>query len=173
MNLTKTLAILSPSFLRFSALYQRLFSIREIEDQPILQWSFGASLFFFFVTFNRWIESANMSLERAEAGTAVCWEYFQNCTDFWFLSGIGNGYSQAVFYMALYGIMVVIVWCMWQKKWTCAHALLTLLLVWEVLVTLVLTFSLAAPYHYYHIALTAALLFVPYKEFFLKGYVSI
>lgn len=148
--------------------YRRLFSIQEIENESILQWAFGGSLFFFFVTFNRWISSPNVTIEQAERGSAVCWEYFQNCTQFFFLHEIGTGYSQTIFYMVLYGLMLLIVYCMWRKKWVHAHMLLVLLLLWEILVTLVLSFSDGAPYYYYHIVLTTMLLFVPHKEFFLK-----
>lgn len=148
--------------------YKSFFSITEIENEPILQWMFGGSLFFFFVTFNRWIASSNVTVEQAQRGAAVCWEYFQNCTDFYFLHDVGVGYSLTTFHMGLYGIMLLIVYLMWKKEWTKAHALLTLLLVWEILVTLVLSFSDGAPYYYYHIVLTSMLLFVPFKEFFLK-----
>ena len=148
--------------------YKSIFSIKEIENEAILQWSLGGSLFFFFVTFNRWISSSNITIERAEQGTAVCREYFQGCTKFFFLHQLEHGYSQAIFYMTLYGIMLAIVYYMWKKKWTMAHMLLALLLLWEVLVIFILSFGDAAPYHYYHIALTAILLFIPFKEFFLK-----
>ena len=148
--------------------YRRIFSIEEIENKSILQWAFGGSLFFFFATFNRWIGSSNITIEQAQRGTAVCWEYFQGCTKYFFLHEIGHGYSQTTFYMALYAIMLLIVYCMWKKKWAAAHLLLALLLAWEITVTLVLSFNDGAPYYYYHIILTSMLLFVPYKEFFLK-----
>ena len=152
----------------FDRRYRTLFSIDEIEDQSMLQWMCGGSLFFFFVTFNRWINSPNLTIEQAERGAAACWGYFQNCTDFFFLHEVGVGYSQSIFYMALYGLMLLAVYYMWRKKWTRVHALLLLFFVWEVLGTLVLSFTNGAPYYYYHIILTAMLLFVPYKEFFLK-----
>ncbi len=148
--------------------YRSFFSIEEIENGPILQWVFGGSLFFFFVVFNRWITSPSITVEQAERGLNVCWEYFQGCEKFFFLHEIGVGYSQAIFYMALYAIMLSIVYFMWKRQWVAAHTLMVLLLVWEILVTLVLSFSDGAPYYYYHIVLTTMLLFVPYKEFFLK-----
>lgn len=165
MNLRKTLTAYAQSV---RDLYRGLFSIEEIEREPILQWAFGGLLFFFFVTFNRWVNSPEMTIEYAERGAAVCWPYFQSCTDWFFLHEVGVGYSQTSFYMVLYSIMLIIVYAMWQKKWVLAHALMVPLLLWEILGTLVLSFSNAAPYHYYHIALTSILLFVPYKEFFLK-----
>ncbi len=148
--------------------YRRIFSIAEIEREPILQWMFGGSLLFFFLTFNRWISSPSITIEQAQRGANVCWEYFQGCEKFFFLHEIGVGYSQTIFYMALYAIMLSIVYCMWRKKWARAHAFLLLLLVWEILITLVLSFSDGAPYYYYHIVLTTMLLVVPHKEFFLK-----
>ena len=148
--------------------YHRAFSISEIEREPILQWAFGGLLFFFFVAFDRWMTSPNVTVEDAARGGAVCWEYFQGCADWYFLHAIGTGYSQTLFYMGLYTMMAYIVYLMWRRRWTGAHALMLLLFIWETLVTFVLTFSHAAPYHYYHIALTAVLLFAPHKEFFLK-----
>lgn len=148
--------------------YRKLFSVNEIENEPILQWAFGGLLFFFFVTFNRWISSPNVTIEHAERGAAVCWEYFQDCTRFFFLHEIGHGYSQPLFYAALYAVMLLIVYCMWRKNWIAAHALMLPLLIWEILVALIFSFSDGAPYHYYHIVLTSALLFAAHKEFFLK-----
>ncbi len=155
-------------FDRMSNLYHRLFSVEEIEQNLVLQWSFGASLIFFFITYYRWLRSPKLTIEAAQQGLAVCWPYFQNCTDYFFLHDLEHGYSQPLFYMALFAIMFVIVWCMWQKRWAVAHLLLTVLLVWEILGVFVLTYDLAAPYHYYHVVLTAVLLFATHKEFFLK-----
>ncbi len=148
--------------------YRTLFSIHEIEEHPILQWMFGGSLLFFFLTFNRWINSSNVTVEQVERGAAVCWEYFQNCTDYYFLHEVGQGYSGTTFYMLLYAIMASVIYSIWRRNWVLAHALLIPLLMWEIAVTLVLSFSDGAPYYYYHVILTSLLLFVPYKEFFLK-----
>lgn len=148
--------------------YRSLFSIEEIEREPILQWSFAASLFFFFITFYRWMASPNLTIEQAERGMAVCWEYFQDCTKFFFLHDFVVGYSYAMFYMALYTLMLLVIYLMWKKRWVEAHACLLLFLLWEILATLVFSFTNSGPYFYYHIILTTMLLFVPYKEFFLK-----
>lgn len=148
--------------------YRRLFSVEEIEQSIVLQWSLGASLLFFFVTFYRWFRSSQLSIESAEEGLAVCWPYFQDCARFFFFHDAEHGYSQSIFYMAIYAVMLLIAWCMWKRKWTLAHALLAVLFVWEVLAAFVLTYDFAAPYLYYHVVLTAMLLFATHKEFFLK-----
>jgi hypothetical protein len=148
--------------------YRRLFSIEEIEKESILQWAFGGLLFFFFVTFNRWLGSSNITIDQAERGNAVCWPYFPECSRFFFFHDIGVGYSQTVFYMALYALMTLIVYLMWRKRWTVAHAIMLVLLLWESAVVLLLSFSDGATYYYYHIVLTSTLLFARHKEFFLK-----
>lgn len=159
---------LAAAFRRFGRRYSHLFSIQEIEDTTALQWYFGASLFFFFLVFNEWITTALATIESAARGVAVCWPYFQHCTDYYFLQGLSEGYGKNIFYMALYGIMCVIVWCMWRRHWIAAHALLTVLFIWEAIMIFVFVYSINAPYYYYHLFLTAALLFVPFKEYFLK-----
>src|SRR5438552_18806 len=100
-------------FRSFLALYHRTFSIREIESVQIVQWMFGASLFYFFVSFSSWILLKNLTVEAAKGGYAICWPYFQNCLHLYFLHGFPYGYSFTAMYMFLYGVMCLIAYCMW------------------------------------------------------------
>lgn len=153
---------------RLSAAYDRLFSIEEIRREAILQWMFGASLFYFFVSFSSWITRTSVTVETAQTGDAVCWAYFQDCAQLYFLHALPYGYSQSTLYMFFYGIMCLIVYRMWQSEWVQAHALLFALLLWKLFVIFVLSFIQAGPYDYYHIVLTSILLFAAHKEYFLK-----
>ncbi len=146
--------------------YSRFVSLDEIKSEPILQWMFGAMLFYFFVTFSTWISLPTITA--SVSGNAVCWPYFPNCGSWYFLEKLPLGYSQSFFYMVLYGLIMLAVYCMWSRKWAAAHALMTLLLAWKVFVVFALSYTIGGPYDYYHIFLTAALLFIPYKEYFLK-----
>lgn len=148
--------------------YRTFFSIEEIEQESILQWMFGASLFYFFVSFARWIAEPTTTVEAVQRGTAICWPYFQSCGNLHFLHLIPNGYSQSTLYMIFYGIMCLIVYLMWKKDWVQAHVLLFVLFLWKAFVIFVLSFTIAGPYDYYHLILTAIILFVPFKEYFLK-----
>lgn len=148
--------------------YERIFGIEEIRTQPILQWYFGASILFFFLTFSTWLNSSSITVEDAQRGSAVCWPYFQSCWKLFFFHDLSVDYSRSIFYMVLYGILALIVYSMWRRKWTQAHALLALLWLWEVAVAFIFAYSITAPFYYYHAFLTAILLFVPYKEYFLK-----
>ncbi len=146
------------------ARYRTLFSIHEIEENTMLQWLFGAVLLYFYVTFSQWISSPLLT---AEADT-TCWPYFQGCNSLHFLSYLQHGYSQTTFYMVLFGIMIAITYLMWKKRWTSAHALLLLLFAWKFFASFVLAMSIAGVYDYYHLIMTAVLLFLPYKEYFAK-----
>lgn len=166
---TKELSERAEEFLhRIVTGYERIFAIDEIRREPILQWVFGAMLLFFFITFARWMPLNIATKEVAESGTAVCWPYFQNCADLFFLHSPSVGYSQTIFYMGLYAVMALIVYFIWRKEWRAAHALMVPLLIWEMLYVLVFEYAQNGPYYYYHIALTMTLLFATHKEFFLK-----
>jgi hypothetical protein len=158
---------LRTSFHSLRSRYRALFSIEEIEQQPIVQWSFGAMLFYFFVTFFTWINRSNITVETAQSGP-VCWPYFPNCGDFFFLHVLPYGYSQSTLYMLFYGVMMLIVYYMWKKEWVYAHLWMVPLFLWKILVIFVLSYNSGGPYDYYHLLLTAALLFAPHKEYFLK-----
>lgn len=146
--------------------YRRIFSIAEIEDNRTLQWFFGAMLFYFFITFESWVMSSRLTAENA--GSAVCWPHFQDCGWLYFLSNLPNGYSQTIFYMCLYTVMLLIVYSMWKKRWVAAHALMLVLFIWKVFVGFFLSYGTLGMYDDYHLILTAALLFLPHKEYFAK-----
>jgi len=148
--------------------YRTIFSIHEIEDTPTLQWVCGALLFFFFITFASWVGDSNLTIESAAAGKSVCWPYIPDCGTLYFLHDPSTDYSQTTFYMALYALMLTGVWSMWKKSWHVVHAIIFALFAWKTLVVFALSYTHADPYHYYHLILTALLLFVPHKEFFLK-----
>lgn len=148
--------------------YNRLFGLEEIRNSALLQWSYGAVLFFFFLTFEHWIGSTLTTVETAGRGVAVCWPYFQDCWKLYFLHALPAGYSQSVWYMGLYGATLGAAYAAIRGRWTAAHALMVLLLCWKVFVGFVLSYLIMGPYDYYHVIFAIILLFLPYKEYFLK-----
>ena len=135
----------------FERTWRGWFNVHEIEVSPALKWSFGALLFFFFLTFSSWISDSLVSISTATYGSAVCWPYFQDCSGLYFLQSLPWGYSQSTFYMGLYGVMLAIVYCMWKERWVWAHLLMTILLLWKVFAISVLSYLIAGPYDYYHV----------------------
>lgn len=147
--------------------YQSLFSIQEVEENTVLQWAYGALLLAFFITFYGWIFSPAISLSTAAKGEHVCWPYFQSCERLFFLESVTD-YSQSMFYAALYGLMLVAVYCIKKREWVLTHAILLLCWLWKFLVIFVLSKMTKANFDYYDIVLGAALLFLPHKLFFAR-----
>jgi hypothetical protein len=165
--MNKVLSLLNlPLWRKIGIRYSDLFSIPEIERNTKLQLLFGAMLLYFFSTFSQWADSTTLTVENSYR--AVCWPYFQNCTDFYFLHALPYGYSQNVFYMALFALMLLTCYWMWERKWVAAHALLSILWLWKFTAIFVLSYSIGGVYDSYHLLICAALLFVPYKEYFAK-----
>lgn len=150
------------------AVYRRLFSISEIESQPILQLVFGATVFSYFLTFYAWIGSSTITLDAVARGTYVCKPYFQECAQWYFLRALPNGYSQSTLYMLLFGSLLMVAYFMYRKEWVKAHLALLPAFIWHVLVVFMLTDLNIGNYDYYLAIFALIILFIPHKEFFLK-----
>ncbi len=155
-------------FATFESRYDAFFHIGEVRGSVMLKWFFGASLLFFLETFYRLIDDPSISIHAAQTGTAVCWPYFQSCYKLFFLQPLPWGYTQSEFYMVLFAVMLLIAWQIWIGKWARAHMLMLPLFLWKSLVIFVLSYQILGPYDYYHLILTAILLFIPFKEYFLR-----
>src|SRR3989344_1642383 len=146
--------------------YRRLFSIEEIERNTALQWLFGVLLFFFYITFYQWNTSTNLSA--AHSLRNVCWPHFPNCDTLLFFSSLPYSYSQNIFYAALFAVMVFIVYCIWRRWWSAAHAGLLILFLWKFVASFFLSYGISGVYDYYHLLITAVFLFTAHKEYFTK-----
>lgn len=158
----------TPILTRFIHWYRRVFSIKELEEQRTLTWVLGATLLSYHVTFYDLITSGAVAVNEALRGNATCWSYFQNCEQYYFLYSQPYGYSQALWYMCLMGILMLIVYCMHKREWIAVHMLLLLPYTWHALTTFLLTGRLAGNFDYYLFAFTTTLLFLAHKEYFLK-----
>lgn len=148
--------------------YRRFFSIKEIEESLMLKWAFGALVLGHFTAFNSWFFNSATTIDAFIRGKHTCWPYFQTCGEWLFLRTLPHGYSQPILYMTLFGTLVLAVYLMYKKDWVLAHMALVPSFVWHFLGTFVLTQSLSGNYEYYLFILTAIVLFIPYKEYFLK-----
>lgn len=147
--------------------YSRFFSIHEIEQTPVLQWALGALLIGLFVTFSIWVNSGAISVSTAQEGRAACWPYFQNCEGLYFLEALPY-YSQTTLYSLFFGIMLLVIYFMWQKQWVYAHMGILVLYIWKAFTMFAVTAAFAGNYDYYDIIIGGVLLFFPHKEAFTK-----
>jgi len=152
---------------RASVLYERIFSIHELRQNVVLKWLLGALLVFFFLNFSMWFHSPEATIEGYQSGEVACWPYFQNCGEYFFLHSGAVDYSKSIFYMALYGAILLAVWAMWRGRWGLSHFLLLLLTIWEALVAFVFSYW-TGPYYTYHVVLAAILLVATHKEYFAR-----
>ena len=148
--------------------YRRAFSIEEIERSLTLKWAFGAIVLSFFVFFL--LTSGNPTITRTAYLTNrfLCWPYFQDCGQLYFLETLPEGYSLPILYMVVFSVIVLIVYLMVRGLWDLAHFLLLILWVVKVLLTFVITMRYNGNFEYYDIVLSFVLLFLPEKKFFLK-----
>lgn len=153
---------------RFLRWYRTFFSIREIEENNVLQWVFGAAILSHFVAFSSWFYNNATTVDAFVSKQYSCWPYFQSCGNLLFLRGLPEGYSQPFLYMVLFGTLMLGVYLMYKRDWVLAHLSLMPSFVWHTLGTFVLTSSLSGNYEYYLFILSFVLLVLPHKEFFLK-----
>jgi len=147
--------------------YRKFFSIHEIETSSILQWSFGAFLLTYYITFYNWVRESTITIEAYASNKYSCWSYFQNCGEYYFLKALPYGYSQTTLYVGFFALMVLTVYLIWKKEWVLAHFGLLILFIWKVINIFVLTVG-GGNYDYYDLILSTIFLFFPYKLFFLK-----
>jgi len=153
---------------KFLRWYKRLFSIKEIEENLVLKWVFGAALLSHFLAFNSWFYNKATTVDAFMAKQHTCWPYFQDCGNWLFLRTLPEGYSQPFLYMVLFGTLMLSVYLMHKRDWVLAHLTLMPSFIWHTLGAFVLTGSLSGNYEFYLFILTFVLLFLPHKEFFLK-----
>src|SRR3989344_1364270 len=147
--------------------YRRFFSIREIEENGILQLVFGATVFSYFIAFQAWIGSTALTLDSVANGSYICKSYFQECATWYFLRALPEGYSQTFFYMLLFGSLLAVAYFIYRKEWVKAHLALLPSFLWHTAVVFVLTEIDTGNYDYYLFIFALILLFIPHKELFL------
>ncbi len=153
---------------RILAWYYRFFGIHEIENSLTLKILFGTLLVSVHQSFYLWIYSDAISTSAYEAGTHLCWPYFQNCGAHYILTALPFGYSQTILYMAFFGVFALIGYLIYKKEWLLAHFFTVLIWVWKFVVMFILTKRFGGNYNYYDTLLLFMLLFIPFKLFFLR-----
>lgn len=140
----------------------------EIESNKILQWALGALIFNYFLVFSVWVRDSLITPEAVSALWYRCPPYFQSCDVLYFLHALPDGYSQTIFYMCLFTLLLWVVYLLSQKEWRRAQIALLFPFAWHFLNVFVFTTLYAGNYEYYVFIFGVILLFLPHKEFFLK-----
>lgn len=147
--------------------YRGFFSIQEIEDDVALKWMAGAILLGFFVTFNSWMYFEGTTVKAVENSTFVCWPIFQNCQSLIWMSTLPEGYSQMIFFMAMFGLMVGTAFLMQKGMWAYVHMAILVLFVAKIYF-MIMSHNHKGNYDYYHNSFCILYLFARHKLFFLR-----
>ncbi len=148
--------------------YRKFFSIEELETTRILQIAFGALMLSVFVSIASWFYDDAISISSYEAGRHLCWAYFQSCGEWYFLQALPYGYTQSLFYMLLFGAMLLAAYLIYRREWVLAHALMAFVWLCKIGILFFLTKEFAANFDYYDVFLFAVVLFLPHKFFFAR-----
>lgn len=148
--------------------YARLFSLDEVRDSPCLQWLYYIVLVSFFITFYGWVSSPAVSTRTFANGEHVCPPYFPSCGEWYFLLDAPWGYSQAVFYVALFIVLLAGAYAAWRQDWPNAHRALLLCYLWKLVWGFALTYGVMGNFDYYDLILATVWLLLPYKLYFAR-----
>lgn len=150
---------------KFQQFYARLFSLREIETDVALRLFGGAILLGYIATFEYWQMNPGTTIDGLKNGTAICWPFFQSCTDWIWMRTLPYGYSQTVAYMVMFGFILLASYGLLARRIMLAHVSILILFVFRIYMTLI-HFSYNGNYDYYHTLFNVIFLFLPRKRFF-------
>lgn len=148
--------------------YREIFSIGEIESSVVLQWVMGALILSSFISFFGWANDSSFTKEAFLSQTHTCWPYFQSCGEYYFLSTLPYGYSQPALYTGLFGILILAVMFMRQRRWVIAHLCLLVVFLFKTFVVFVYAADFGKNYDYYDIVVGVTFLLLPHKLFFTR-----
>jgi hypothetical protein len=145
-----------------------MFYSHEFFGNRVLQACLALVPFIYFIAFYNWTSAMLTTVDQVAALDYRCPAYFQNCEWLYFLRALPNGYSQTVFYMFLFGVLVWIVYLLTQQKWKEVAYVALIPYLWHALNVFVLSDMVHGNYEYYAFIFTTIILFLPHKEFFAK-----
>lgn len=152
-------------FTRIANGYARLFAVDEIVQSVTLQRVAWLLLFGWFVEFFVWSRFGDFTVNAVEAGRHLCWPFFQSCGEWYFLAQEPLGASHYLFYALLFALVIAAGWALMTRRFSLAHVLFVLFLLWELTVML-MAMRLAVNYWYFHLFFALLFLF-PFGKLFL------
>ncbi len=140
----------------------KLFSIEEVENSKTLQLGYFLFLISLTTTFFSW-DGKGITFSE------ICLSHVSNCDwykSFFLLIPQPYSYSESIFYVILYALLVLVAFFVYKKEYLEAHFVLLFLFLWKLYI--VYGFSVSGNYDYYDIVLLAVFLFSANKLFFLR-----
>lgn len=149
----------------FIVRYKKIFSLEEIEQDVALRLYGGAILLGYLLTFETWQMSVSTTVDAIAQHTSMCWPFFQACRDLIWMRTLPYGYSQTVFFMGLFGLIILGTHSLLKRRIVLTHACVLALFVAKIYLMLI-SIEHNGNYDYYHNLFSIIFLFLPQKRFF-------
>lgn len=150
------------------AAYDRLFAIEELRHCTTLQHFLYAQILSSIVILHKWSKLNVITTTAFHDRTHICWPYFLNCGDYYWLNNFPHGNSNFLTYALLFTMLLSAFLAACHRKWGLAHFCLLFIWVWLVAFRLILTMYLPGNFDYFLIILLGGLLFFRHKLLFLR-----
>ena len=148
-------------------IWRRVFAVGEIEESRVLYMAGWVLLLGWFLEFSTWYRYADFTVNAVQENRHLCWPFFQNCGDWYFLTQIPLGSSHNLVYALLFGVLVAASAAYAARRFVLAHVLFALLFVSELCV-MSMAMRLAVNYWYFHALYAVLFLFATNKLLFLR-----
>ena len=159
-------AINAPGFIQKThKAYWKIFNIGEIYNDIIVRFFGAAVLLGFLASFRGWENDYTLTTWAEQNGLAICWPFFQNCNDLFFMMGRPHAYVQNTIFMGMLGLIFTAAYGLATRRATLAHICIFILFLWKAYVVSI-NYRYNANYDYFQTAFAFIFLFVPHKRFF-------
>lgn len=148
--------------------YALFFHLKEFEEFQSLRLCVYAVLFHFYLAISRWSQTPIGTRQAVAQNDFLCWPHFQNCEIFYVLNATNFGYSQGLFYLLLYSILIIGLVSAYRRKWVFLHLCLVLLLIWRIFTFGFVTYTIPSAFEYFAIPPALLLVFAAPRIFFVR-----
>lgn len=154
-------------FQRWRASVSSFLSWEEISSNRSLQVIWWILLAYQVLLFSVFLGDDAGTTNAFVANQYTCWPWLPQCGEWYFLS-LKPALSQTVWYVTLFALQGAAFAAAFKQRWYLALSLLAVLLTWESILVLVLSYEAGEAYIYMHLVLGAVLLALPAKRYTLQ-----
>lgn len=138
--------------------------IRSSQTLILVAW---VLLFGWFLEFSTWIHFGDFTVNAVSEGRHLCWPFFQECGEWYFLTQPPLGNTHALAYAVLFALLVAAGLALARRKFLAVHGIFLLFFLWEMFV-MGMSMRLAVNYWYFHALYAALFLFSRERLFVLR-----
>jgi len=143
---------------KLSSWYSNFFAVGEIAASLRLQCVFAVSWFICILDLQKVDRSF---LDRYK--TAHCWVYLSDCSQSYRGFSLPQSYDYPLFMTAIFALLAFAAWAAISKKWSKAHAALSIVILWKFIFSFILVNAHTTNFELFHLIPSFILLFTRNK----------